>query len=202
MLSVMVPPAKGSSLISRVLGFITPSRVILTISALVTFIVLNAVMYIQYGMPFLHHTFFHHLTRIDHRHNFSPYSTLLYLASAGGASYRFETLAFLPQLVLSVIAIPLVLAKRSLATAMLAQTFAFVTFNKVCTSQVCPKISHEVDLANIGTVFYMVPHSSSILPAFIFSHSEAHVGHCGRCVLGSRPGNVFPRTLYVAEVLY
>ncbi|OOQ83736.1 GPI mannosyltransferase 1 [Penicillium brasilianum] len=128
-------PAKSSSLLSRILGFITPSRVILTVSALVTFAILNAVMYLQYGMPFLHHTFFHHLTRIDHRHNFSPYSTLLYLASAGGASYRFETLAFLPQLLLAVVAIPLVLAKKNLATAMLAQTFAFVTFNKVCTSQ-------------------------------------------------------------------
>ncbi|KAJ5175742.1 GPI mannosyltransferase 1 [Penicillium canariense] len=129
------PAPKDSTLISRVLGFITPSRVVLTVSALVTFTALNAIMYFQYGMPFLHHTFFHHLTRIDHRHNFSPYSTLLYLASAGGANYRFETLAFLPQLVLAVVAIPLVLAKKSLATAMLAQTFAFVTFNKVCTSQ-------------------------------------------------------------------
>ncbi|EPS31046.1 putative Dol-P-Man alpha-1,4-mannosyltransferase [Penicillium oxalicum 114-2] len=129
------PPAKNFSLASRLLGFITPSRVVLALSALATFASLNVVMYLQYGMPFLHQTFLHHLTRIDHRHNFSPYSTLLYLASAGGASYRFETLAFLPQLLLAVVAIPLALAKKSLATAMLAQTFAFVTFNKVCTSQ-------------------------------------------------------------------
>ncbi|KAF7714003.1 GPI mannosyltransferase 1 [Penicillium ucsense] len=128
-------PRKDLSLTSHMLGFITRSRVVLSVSALVTFTSLNVVMYCQYGMPFLHQTFFHHLTRIDHRHNFSPYSTLLYLASAGGASYRFETLAFLPQLLLAVVAIPLALAKKSLATAMLAQTFAFVTFNKVCTSQ-------------------------------------------------------------------
>ncbi|KAJ5698067.1 GPI mannosyltransferase 1 [Penicillium macrosclerotiorum] len=128
-------PAQKSDLVSRILGFVTPSRVILTFSAVATFFALNIAMYMQYGMPFLHQTFFHHLTRIDHRHNFSPYSTLMYLASAGDASYRFEALAFLPQLLLVVIAIPLVLAKKSLATTMLAQTFAFVTFNKVCTSQ-------------------------------------------------------------------
>ncbi|KAJ5580311.1 uncharacterized protein N7459_006296 [Penicillium hispanicum] len=128
-------PTPKSDLVSRVLSFITPSRVKLTLSALVTFVALNLVMYVQYGMPFLHHTFFHHLTRIDHRHNFSPYSTLLYLAAAGGAEGHFEALAFLPQLVLAVVALPLVLAKKDLATAMLAQTFAFVTFNKVCTSQ-------------------------------------------------------------------
>lgn len=129
-------PAIKSDLFSRIIGFVTPSRVKLALSALVTFVALNAVMYLQYGMPFLHHTFFHHLTRIDHRHNFSPYSTLLYLTAAGGVSSHFEALAFLPQLFLVVVALPLGLAKKSLATAMLAQTFAFVTFNKVCTSQV------------------------------------------------------------------
>ncbi|QQK43687.1 Mannosyltransferase (PIG-M), putative [Penicillium digitatum] len=123
------------SLLSKVFGFITPSRVKFTVAALASFVALNLVMYLQYGHPFLHHTFFHHLTRIDHRHNFSPYSTLLYLSAAGGAETRFEALAFLPQLTLVVVALPLVLAKKNLATAMLAQTFTFVTFNKVCTSQ-------------------------------------------------------------------
>lgn len=63
----------------------------------------------------------------------------LYLASAlppSSSSFRIESLAFLPQLLLSCVLIPLVLAKKDLPTAMLAQTFAFVTFNKVCTSQV------------------------------------------------------------------
>jgi phosphatidylinositol glycan class M len=49
---------------------------------------------------------------------------------------RIESVAFLPQIFLSLVAIPLLLAKRDLASTMLAQTVAFVTFNKVCTSQV------------------------------------------------------------------
>lgn len=92
----------------------------------------------SYGHPFLVHTFLHHVTRIDHRHNFSPYNVLLYMTSAEPSStgLRVESLAFLPQLLLSCVVIPLAIAKRDLATSMMAQTFAFVTFNKVCTSQV------------------------------------------------------------------
>lgn len=97
---------------------------------------------LSYGMPFLVHTYFHHVTRIDHRHNFSPYNILLYInsatptGSASASSLNTESLAFVPQLLLSCVLIPLVLAKKGLATSMMAQTFAFVTFNKVCTSQV------------------------------------------------------------------
>lgn len=52
------------------------------------------------------------------------------------SSLRLESLAFVPQLVISAILIPVALAKKDLAGTMLAQTFAFVAFNKVCTSQV------------------------------------------------------------------
>lgn len=89
-------------------------------------------------MDFVRHSYAYHLTRIDHRHNFSVYNTLLHLKSAAGPSSGFavESLAFIPQLLLSVLVIPLALAKKDVASTMLAQTFAFVTFNKVCTSQV------------------------------------------------------------------
>lgn len=126
-------------LVSTISSFLTPDRVKFTLSALSTFSLLNLTMYAIYGFPFLNNTFLHHVTRIDHRHNFSPYSSLLYLSASGDVDSGFERLAFLPQLFLGVVAIPLVLGKRGdLTGTMLAQTFAFVGFNKVCTSQVCP----------------------------------------------------------------
>lgn len=128
--------ARDKGLISQALDFPTPDRLKFTLSALSTFSLLNLAMYHLYGIPFLHNTFLHHLTRIDHRHNFSPYSTLLYLSASGDVNTGFEGLAFLPQLFLALVAIPLVLGRRSLTGTMLAQTFAFVGFNKVCTSQV------------------------------------------------------------------
>ena len=137
------PPAlqKQMTLFSRyVAPFVTQANITLTISSLLTFMGLNTVMYAMYGHPFLQHTYLHHVTRIDHRHNYSPYNTLLYLSSASSTSaqtFHFESLAFLPQLLLSAVLLPLVLAKRDLPGTMLAQTFAFVALNKVCTSQVC-----------------------------------------------------------------
>jgi phosphatidylinositol glycan class M len=92
----------------------------------------------RYDWPFLQHTYLHHVTRIDHRHNFSPYNILLYLNSAAArpSVMRLESAAIIPQLFLSAFVLPLSLAKKDLPSTMLAQTFAFVTFNKVCTSQV------------------------------------------------------------------
>lgn len=138
--SELLRPAT-SPFLQQMLDFITPARITLVLTSLATFMSLNLLMYSLYSTPFLTHTFLHHLTRIDHRHNFSPYNILLYLSSSSPpgdrtSNFRFESLAFIPQLSLSAFLIPLALAKKDLAGAMLAQTFAFVTFNKVCTSQV------------------------------------------------------------------
>ncbi|OCT46634.1 GPI mannosyltransferase 1 [Cladophialophora carrionii] len=144
-LDTPAPSSESSQSISqRALQFINANRIILVVTSALTFTALNLLMYNIYGIPFVQHTFLHHLTRIDHRHNFSPYNTLLYLSSAQSRStsgieptrsVSFESLAFIPQLLLSTVLIPLALAKRDLPTTMLAQTLAFVTFNKVCTSQ-------------------------------------------------------------------
>jgi phosphatidylinositol glycan class M len=134
------PWTTNTALIHRMVDFLTNKRLTLICYSLGTFIALNLLMYTIYGHPFLIHTFIHHLTRLDHRHNFSPYNTLLYLESATNSnstsspSFSFSRLAFLPQLTLSTILLPL-LARHSLPATMFAQTLAFATFNKVATSQ-------------------------------------------------------------------
>ena len=139
--------SSSTMMMKRIQNFITLPRLQLALTSLATFLSLNVLMYHLYGHPFLQETYLHHVTRIDHRHNFSPYNTQLYLSSAALVSpspsaestattkLKIESLAFLPQLLLSTILIPFVLAKKDLPTSLLAQTFAFVTFNKVCTSQ-------------------------------------------------------------------
>nr|XP_036581489.1 FHA domain-containing protein [Colletotrichum truncatum]KAF6789840.1 FHA domain-containing protein [Colletotrichum truncatum] len=129
--------AGNKTLAQTVASFLSPERIKLAVVSLSTFMGLNLAMFSIYGTPFLVHTYFHHVTRIDHRHNFSPYNILLYLTSAfpSASTIKIESFAFLPQILLSTVLIPFVLAKKDLATSMMAQTFAFVTFNKVCTSQ-------------------------------------------------------------------
>ncbi|KAF3762138.1 family 50 glycosyltransferase [Cryphonectria parasitica EP155] len=129
--------SSSSSPLDAAVAFLTASRLKLAVLSLATFFGLNLAMYAIYGHPFLLHTFLHHVTRIDHRHNFSPYNILLYLTSAdpGASGFGIESVAFLPQLLLSCVLIPLAMAKKDLSSTMLAQTWIFVTFNKVCTSQ-------------------------------------------------------------------
>lgn len=96
----------------------------------------------SYGMPFAEHSYLYHFVRTDHRHNFSIYNTVLHLDSARSRTVglEVESLAFIPQLTMAVLVIPMMLANKNLASTMLAQTLAFVTFNKVCTSQVSDNI--------------------------------------------------------------
>lgn len=125
-------------IIAQLRDLLNYRRIILAAGSLLVFGGLNLLMYLIYGHEFLEHSIYYHLTRIDHRHNFSPYSTVLYLNSspATRSAIQFERLAFIPQILTSTILLPLAFAKHDLATTFLAQTFAFVTFNKVCTSQV------------------------------------------------------------------
>lgn len=87
-----------------------------------------------YGREYLEEGFLYHLTRKDHRHNFSPYFLPFYLESIIPLPKGLELVAFIPQVLLLVV-IGYRLGKRHLPLACFLQTFVFVTFNKVCTSQ-------------------------------------------------------------------
>jgi phosphatidylinositol glycan class M len=107
----------------------------------------------SWGQPFLDNTFLYHLTRLDHRHNFSPYfypiyQTLFPSSSSSNKGWSLDSLpllarvlrhpltSFLPQTTLVGYAgfkLPKVIGIEG---TLFFQTVLFVVFNKVVTSQV------------------------------------------------------------------
>jgi phosphatidylinositol glycan class M len=112
--------------------FFSWRRLIFGLIAALTFFGLNWLMYTIYGLPFLEETYLYHIYRKDHRHNFSLYFYHMYLNT--DASLMGSLLSFIPQLIV-VVGLGIRFA-NDLAFAWFLQTFAFVTLNKVCTSQV------------------------------------------------------------------
>ncbi|TFK86035.1 glycosyltransferase family 50 protein, partial [Polyporus arcularius HHB13444] len=111
-----------------------------------TFVGLGAAMYAIWGQPFLEESYLYHLHRLDHRHNFSPYFYLVYLTYPNASSVpepsiwkrllRSPLTSFVPQMTLA-LGTGLLFGRRKvdLVFAWFVQTFVFVVFNKVCTSQ-------------------------------------------------------------------
>lgn len=95
---------------------------------------LSSVFVARYGFEFVEHTYLYHVTRRDVKHNFSVYFYMLYLAENSRLAWLLGLLAFIPQLIMT-----LSLGLRfytDISFCCFVQTFAFVAFNKVCTSQV------------------------------------------------------------------
>ncbi|CAE6366861.1 unnamed protein product [Rhizoctonia solani] len=120
---------------------LTRRRLRFALLSALSFFVLGGLMFAVWGYPFLEHTYLYHLTRRDHRHNFSPYFYPIYLNYGGGSSDSLASrmlqnplFSFVPQMALCVVS-GLLLGKRDLSFAWFVQTMVFVTFNKVCTSQ-------------------------------------------------------------------
>ncbi|KAI9190010.1 GPI mannosyltransferase 1 [Blastocladiella emersonii ATCC 22665] len=113
-------------------------------TALAVFAGLSAAMWAVYGWPFVEHTYLYHVTRTDHRHNFSVYFYLMYLslkdevataAAAAVPAASWVALApFAAQAGVTAL-LGVATARLDLTVAMFLQTFAFVAFNKVMTSQ-------------------------------------------------------------------
>lgn len=130
-----------------ILKWVNATNMVYLVVTLASFSAFGFLMFNVYRYEFLYHSYLYHLTRLDHRHNFSVYNLALYYTSAKEylkvpeqliihlLTANLEKLAFLPQLVLSGIVIPLALAQHNLIACLFIQTLTFVTFNKVITSQ-------------------------------------------------------------------
>ena len=89
----------------------------------------------RYGNEFLNETYFYHLGRQDIRHNFSPYFYMLYLTDLTWQnSVLLKFFNFLPQCLLLIVFSYYL--HDNIEIWLFFITYAFVTFNKVCTSQV------------------------------------------------------------------
>ena len=140
--------------------FLTPTRerVVFIAAGVTSLAVVTGAMYAWCGDEFLEHTYFYHLVRRDHRHNFSLYHYHLYLTFEAGARSRLLGLAaFLPQAVL-LSAIGLAFA-ADLPFAVFVQTAVLVVFNKVVTAQyfvwyysLLPLLGGRLDLSGAASV--------------------------------------------------
>ncbi|AET41549.1 glycosylphosphatidylinositol-alpha 1,4 mannosyltransferase I Ecym_8267 [Eremothecium cymbalariae DBVPG len=114
---------------------------IMGVTTLISFLGLGMLMYHFYGNEFLEHAYIYHVVRTDHRHNFSIWNMLLYLESTYlgvSSSVPWAKYAFIPQF-LATMGVTALLWEfpnwNFLLNTMFLQTFTFVTYNKVCTSQ-------------------------------------------------------------------
>ncbi|KAH6574135.1 hypothetical protein BASA50_010051 [Batrachochytrium salamandrivorans] len=111
-----------------------------------TFLALTYAMYILHGEEFINEAYLYHVTRKDHRHNFSLYFYEMYLKHErtvlpSETLFGTQTVAsvfgavesFVPQF--GLVGLLGVMFAHDLPTACFLQTFAFVMLNKVCTSQ-------------------------------------------------------------------
>ncbi|GEM10220.1 phosphatidylinositol glycan, class M, glycosyltransferase family 50 protein [Rhodotorula toruloides] len=157
----------GSSLVAALYSSTTDKKVAMTrvvhfgVLSFACFMLLNAACFVLFGEPFLQETFLYHLSRLDHRHNFSPYFYSYYLSlspSLRSSSSPLQVLArhplaaFGPQLTLS-LGLGFLFGNQDLPYAWLVQTFAFVAFNKVCTSQAI-WLSQAYRLEMLGEAVY------------------------------------------------
>lgn len=160
---------------------------------------LSTFVWMIWGEPYLQESFLYHITRVDHRHNFSPYFLPLYLlhtpsssgvlpdlVGLGGSELAAKLASFAPQL-LVVAWIGVQVGRHDIVTAFAAQTMAFVIWNKVSTSQVsrvakflCLSDKHnncsfltsdDLPLASVPVLHLVfgLPPHHSAKPAILFS---------------------------------
>ncbi|KAI9259374.1 PIG-M-domain-containing protein [Sporodiniella umbellata] len=123
---------QNSPTLVSIVRFFSPIRIMFACVSAGVFFAITAMMYYRYGHEFLEHSYLYHVTREDHRHNFSIWFYPLYLGMDHKSPWM-GLLAFVPQMAL-VIAVGIAFGK-DIFFACFLQTFLFVTYNKVITSQ-------------------------------------------------------------------
>jgi len=124
----------NSSIFSN-LSSVSRRKLTFVLSCICTFTALTYSCYHFYGWNYIEESFLYHVSRVDTRHNFSVYFYLLYLLT-NVPCRGLGLLTLTPQL-LAVAVYGLIYGSRRkyVPLAMFAQVFAFVTFNRVVTSQ-------------------------------------------------------------------
>ncbi|ORX39963.1 PIG-M-domain-containing protein [Kockovaella imperatae] len=147
---VIYAPAIWAHLAKRHRGWFASEIWLFGTWTLFSMLVINLPLWSIWGQPFLDQTFLYHLSRLDHRHNFSPYYYPIYLSisessmstptsssilSALSAFSQHPLASFVPQMGLATFIGLYLTQKTSLEFAIFLQTVTFIAFNKVCTSQ-------------------------------------------------------------------
>lgn len=110
----------------------THSIIFVFISAFI-FISFIGLFYVLLGYKFLFEYLLYHVLRKDHRHNYSIFYYLIYLTYDNNFSNSLSLIAFLPQMILILLAT--LFLYREINLCLIILTMIFVTFNKVITSQ-------------------------------------------------------------------
>jgi len=160
----------------RDLIHLSQPRLALILSSAVGFGLPTLVCYAIYGQEFLEETYFYHLTRKDIKHNFSLYFYLMYLNAESGSVW-LKLISFVPQLVLLIAVALLYPSREHISFCFFIQTYCFVIFNKVCTSQyflwylsilpvLVPKLKLTATHGAILLVVWYFAQFSWLLPAY------------------------------------
>ena len=127
--------------------FLSPASIAFLLASALSFSILTSAAVLIYGRVALEEGVLYHLSRVDHRHNYSMFWYWIYLArgraataayASGGSSAAVALLGklalFLPQASLILYA-SLGVAPFDLPLALFCQTFLFVAHNRVVTAQ-------------------------------------------------------------------
>ena len=152
--------------------------------ALIGFLVPTYWSYSAYGQVYLDEAWLYHLHRKDPQHNFSPYFYVYHLVKEPDKQKLFAYMAFIPQ-ALFVLGLAFYYCLGSkhktqdMIFATFAQTMAFVTLNKVITSQyflwylcLLPLIMQNIRLSAkqwlVLLVIWLLSQGQWLLPAYLF----------------------------------